>query len=132
MYNIQFPFSDNHQLSWFIWMAFKINRSNLWQFWIIIERFRLHPSIKYIKRNYKITSKLSLKPVPEEFVRDILNYLSSNKAAVREIPLKILKEFDFYLQTLTNCINEAIKNNKFQDSFKLSNIEKRSNWQNKL
>ena len=57
----------------------------------------------------------------EEFVKDIVNDLSSNKATVGEIPLKILKECDFSLQFFTNCINEAIKN-KFPDSLKLSNI----------
>ena len=47
-----------------------------------------HPSIKNIKRNYKITSKFSFKPVSEEFVEYIENNLSSNKAAGGELPLK--------------------------------------------
>ena len=57
----------------------------------IINSFRFHPSIKNIKHNYKITSKFSFKPVSEESVRDIVNDLSSNKAAVGEISLQILK-----------------------------------------
>ena len=69
--------------------------------------------------NYKIASKFSFKPVSEEFVKYIVNDLSSNKAASEEIPLKILKECDF---SFTNCINETIKSNKFLDSLKLSNI----------
>ena len=36
--------------------------------------------------------------------------------------MKILKECNFSFHFLTNCINEAIKNNKFPDSLKLSNI----------
>ena len=87
----------------------------------IIDSFWFHPSIKNIKRNYKITSKFSFKPVSEEFVKDIVNNLSSNKAAGGEIPLKILKECDFSFYFFTNCINEAIKNKKFPDSLKLSN-----------
>ena len=87
----------------------------------IIDSFRFHPSIKNIKRNYKINSKFSFKPVSEEFVKDIVNNFSSNKAAGGEIPLKILKEFDFYFYFLTNCITEAIKNKKFPDSLRLSN-----------
>ena len=75
----------------------------------IIDSFRFHPSIKNIKRNYKITSKFSFKPVSEEFVKDIVNNLSSNKAAGGEIPLKILKECDFSLHFL-QTINEALKN----------------------
>ena len=74
------------------------------------------------KRNYKITSKFSFKPVSQEFVKDIVNNLSSNKAAGGEIPVKILKECDFSFHFLTNCINEAIKNKNFPDSLKLSNI----------
>ena len=69
----------------------------------IVDSFRFHPSIKNIKRNYKITSKFSFKPVSEEFVKDIVNYLSSNKAAGDKIQLKILKECDFifiFLQTV--------------------------------
>ena len=87
-----------------------------------IDSLRFHPSIKNIKRNYKITNKFSFKPVSEKFVKDVVNDLSSNKAAGGEIPLKILKEFDFPLHCLTNCINEAIKNKNFPDSLKLSNI----------
>ena len=88
----------------------------------IIYSFRFHLSIKNIKRNYKITKKFSFKPVSEEFVKDIVNNLSSNKAAGGEIPLKILKECDFSFHFLTNGINEAIKNKKFPVSLKLSNI----------
>ena len=84
----------------------------------IIDSFRFHPSVKNIKRNYKITSKFSLKPVSEEFVKDMVNNLSSNKTVGGEIPLKILKECDFSFHFLTNCINEAMKNKKFPDSLK--------------
>ena len=38
------------------------------------------------------------------------------------MPTKTLKECDSFLHFLTNCVNEAIKNNKFPDSSKLSNI----------
>ena len=72
--------------------------------------------------NYKVTSNFSSKPVSEEFVKDIVNDLSSNKVAGGEILLKILKKCDFSFHFITNCINEAIKSNKFPDSLKLSNI----------
>ena len=60
----------------------------------IADSFRFHPSIKNIKRNYKIASKFSFKSVSEEFVKDIVNDLSSNKAAGGKILLKILKVCD--------------------------------------
>ena len=53
----------------------------------------------------------------------IVYYLSSNKGGCGEIPLKILEECGFSFHFLTNCINEAIKNNKFTDSLKLPDIE---------
>ena len=87
-----------------------------------IDSFQFHPSMKNIKRNHKITRKLSFKPVSEESLKDIVNNLSSNKAAGGEVPLKILKECDFSFHFLRSCINEAIKNKKFPDSLKLSNI----------
>ena len=84
--------------------------------------YRFHHIIKNIKRNYKITSKFSFKPVSEEFVKDIVNDLSSNKVAGGEILLKVLKECDFSFHFFTNCVNQIIKSNKFLDSLKLSNI----------
>ena len=80
----------------------------------MIDSFPFHPSIKDIKRNYKITSKFSFRPVSEEFLKDIVNDLSSNKAAGGAIPLKILKGCAFSFHFLTNCIDESIKN-KFPD-----------------
>ena len=58
----------------------------------IIDSFRFHFSIRNIKRNNKITNKFSFKLVSEEFVKDIVNDLSSNEVAAAESPLKILKE----------------------------------------
>ena len=109
-------------------LIFLINRPLGWtdQIYDIVDRiidsFRFHSSIKNIKRSYKITSKFSFKTVSEKFVKDIANDLSSNKAAGGEMPLKILNECDFPFNFLTNFINEAIKNRKFPDSLKLSNI----------
>ena len=55
-------------------------------------------------------------------MKEIVNDLYSNKAAGGKIPLKILKECDFFFHFLTNCIDDPIKNNKFPDFLKLSNI----------
>ena len=55
-------------------------------------------------------------------MKDIVKELSSNKAACRDIPLKLLKECDFRFHHLANCVNEAIQNTKFTASLKLSRI----------
>ena len=48
--------------------------------------------------------------------------LPSDKAAAREIPVNLLKNSENCFFDLTNCINKAIRNNKFPDSLKLSDI----------
>ena len=69
-----------------------------------------------------MTINFSLKTVLEEFVKDIVNDLSSNEAASGEMALKILEGCEFSFYFLINCINEPIKNKKFPNSLKLSNI----------
>ena len=61
------------------WMAFGINGSDSVD--RIIDSSCFHPNIQNIKLSYKITNKFSVKPVSEELVKDIVNDLSSNKAA---------------------------------------------------
>ena len=48
--------------------------------------------------------------------------LPSDKAAAGEIPINVLKNCENCFFDLTNCIKEAIRNNKFPDSLKLSDI----------
>ena len=48
--------------------------------------------------------------------------LPSDKATTGEIPVKVLKNCENCFFDLNNCINEAIRNNKFPDSLKLSDI----------
>ena len=48
--------------------------------------------------------------------------LPSDKAAATEISVNVLKNSENCFFDLTNCINKAIRNNKFPDSLKLSDI----------
>ena len=48
--------------------------------------------------------------------------LPSDTVAAGEIPINVLKNCENCFFDLTNCINEAIRNNKFPDSLKLSDI----------
>ena len=55
-------------------------------------------------------------------MKEVIEWLPSNRATAGEIPIKILKESELTFEYLTSCINEAISSGKFPDSLKLSNI----------
>ena len=88
----------------------------------IITRFSNHPSIIQIKYKFKLNKKFSFQCISEATVRKVVKSLPSDKATAREIPINVLKSCENCFFDLTNCINEAIRNNKFPDSLKLSDI----------
>ena len=88
----------------------------------IIKRFSNHPSIIKIKHKFKLNKKFSFQCVSEATVRKVVKSLPSDKATAGEIPINVLKNCENCFFDLTNCINEAIRNNKFPDSLKLSDI----------
>ena len=55
-------------------------------------------------------------------VTEIIMELKTDKAVSGEIPVKLLKDCDFSLYALTNCIIESIANETFSDSLKEANI----------
>ena len=57
-----------------------------------------------------------------EDVRLIIKDLKNNKAADRDIPLKLLKECGFTYEKLTNYINNSLSEGLFPDSLKKANI----------
>ena len=88
----------------------------------IIKSFSNHPSIIKIKHKFKLNKKFSFQCVSEATIRKVVKSLPSDKATTGDIPVNILKNSENYFFYLTNCINEAIRNNKFPDSLKLSDI----------
>ena len=84
--------------------------------------FSNHPSIIKIKHKFKLNKKFSFQCVSEATVRKVVKSLPSDKATAGEIPINVLKNCENCFFDLTNCINEAIKNNKFPNSLKLSDI----------
>ena len=88
----------------------------------IIKRFSNHPSIIKIKHKFKLNKKFSFQCVSEATVRKVVKSLPLDKATAGEIPINVLKNCENCFFDLTNCINEAIRNNKFRDSLKLSDI----------
>ena len=55
-------------------------------------------------------------------LRLLLEIVPSVKTKAGEIPVNVLKNSQICLLDLTNCINEAIRDNKFPDSLKLPSI----------
>ena len=88
----------------------------------IIKSFSNHPSIIKINHKFKLNKKFSFYCVSEATVRKVVKSLPSDKATAGEIPINVLKNCENCFFDLTNCINEAIRNNKFPGSLKLSDI----------
>ena len=65
---------------------------------------------------------MSFQCASQTTVRKVMKSLPSDKATAEEIPVTVLKNSENCFFDLTNCINEAIRNNKFPDSLKLSDI----------
>ena len=88
----------------------------------IIKRFSNHPSIIKIKHKFNLNKKSSFQCVSEATVRKVVKSFLSDKATAGEIPINVLKNCENCFFDLTNCINKAIRSNKFPDSLKLSDI----------
>ena len=86
----------------------------------IIKTF--HASIKVIKKKFKIKSEFSFKFVSTETIKRIINDLDIKKASSGEIPTYLFKKCDFILDTVTICVNEALKTGSFPDSLKCANV----------
>ena len=89
----------------------------------IIKSFSNHPSIIKIKHTFKLNKKFSFQCVSEATLRKVVKSLATDKATAGEIPVNVLKNCEICFFDLTGCINEAIRNNKFPDSLKLSDIK---------
>ena len=87
-----------------------------------IKSFSNHPSIIKINLKFKLDKKFSFQCVSEATVRKVVKSLPSNKATAGEIPVNVLNNSEICFFDLTSCINEAVRNNKFPDPLKLSDI----------
>ena len=88
----------------------------------IIKSFSSHPSITKIKHKFKLNKKFSFQCVSEATVRKVGKSLSSDKVTAGDIPVNVLKNSEICFFDLATCLNEAIRNKKFPDSLKLSDI----------
>ena len=61
----------------------------------IVSKFRNHPSIVKIKEQYKVKSNFSFRLATTEEIKAIIRDLPTNEAAGGEIPVNILKKFNY-------------------------------------
>ena len=87
----------------------------------IIKKFAFQPSIKAIKKKFKIKSEFSFNLVCTETIKRIINDLDIKKASSGEIPTYLYKKCDFILDTCV-CVNEALRMGSFPDSLKCANV----------
>ena len=85
-----------------------------------MSKFKAHPSTVKIKKHFKIKTTF-FSPTSKDEIVAIIKGLQNNKAAGGEIPSNILKKSNFTFE-LTQCVNFTLKNGKFPDSLKSSNI----------
>ena len=88
----------------------------------IIKKFPFHPSIKEIKKKFKIKREFSFNLVFIEAIKGIINDLDIKKASSGEIPTYLLKKCDSLLVTVTVSVNEALKTGSFPDRLKGENF----------
>ena len=84
----------------------------------IVRIFSSHPSIIRIKQKFKLSKKFFFQYVSEATLKVVKN-LRSDKATAGAIPVNILKNSEI---CFLNGIKKPIRNNKFPDSLKLSNV----------
>ena len=104
----------------FEWIVESVNSNNKIE--QIIVKFPKHPSILKIKQKVKTNRKLPFQSVSEDAVNNVVKKLPSNKAAAGKIPSEILENSDFCSIELRKCINKPVKQNKFPDSLKFSDL----------
>ena len=81
----------------------------------IIKKSPFHRSIKTIKKKFKIKSEFSFNLVSTETIKIIINDLDIKKVLSGEILTYLFKKLDFILDTVTVCVNEALKTGSFPD-----------------
>ena len=86
----------------------------------IIQRFSHYPSIIKIKQNIKILKNFFF--YAQLKLKNVINRLPQNKSVSGDIPLNVLRNCEFTYSCLTECINEALRNSKYPESLKLSDI----------
>ena len=88
-----------------------------------IMKYRNHPSINIISHFSQRYSSFYFSQVEKNTVLKEIRRLSSKKAVQEtDIPVKILKNADFFAEHICRQFNEAICSSKFPATFKFANV----------
>ena len=85
-------------------------------------KYKHHPSIKTLKKRFVDLPIFNFHAASVADVKEIILELKTVKAVSGEIPVKLLKDCDFSIYAVTNCIEKSIENGRFPDSLKEVNI----------
>ena len=61
-------------------------------------------------------------PVTVEYCEKHFKWIAKNKSVSGDISFNVLRSSEFTFTCLTECINEVLRNSKFPESLKLSDI----------
>ena len=109
-----------------IHLSFKINETDLsmeGSIDIALAKYKNHPSIAAIKKNYKVSRKFEFNNVDLLNIMNIIEALSTNKASSGSIPIKSIREAKGVIcPYLTSWINVAINKCYFPDKLKEADV----------
>ena len=101
---------------------FSLNDSNQDYLDIAIRNYEKHPSIQMVKQNSRISKEFSFRPISEDEIKNMIKDLKNSKSVGGEIPIKILKEWEFTFEILTKCVNRSFASEEFPDCLKQANV----------
>ena len=78
--------------------------------------------MKVKKKKLEIKSEFSFNLVSTESLKRIINNLNIKKVSSGEIPTYLFRKCDFVLDTVTACVNEALKKGTFPYSLECANF----------
>ena len=88
-----------------------------------IRKYENHPSIIKSKSSVKTTQLFDFNFVKSDDISKIINYLDPTKKTTGAIPTKVIKLASKHTcKDLASCVNECIKQNKFPNELKITDI----------
>ena len=88
----------------------------------IVNKYKSHPNIRKIKSKCITLNIFSFRPVTAKDVLDVISTLDDTKSSGGDIPLRILKGNNTFIQVLCKWIKDSLKSGAFSNPLKLAEI----------